>query len=159
MSQHIVLSLTAAVALILGTTGAAQAKGANDNSWPVTHFITETSVIANYYRDFVRHQPQTSSNEQMHLFCDLLLGSDILADRLSQLGGKPSDLHAILMELGSYEFDRPGKFSKGERKHIRRLLLGLDMQLESIDHSLSTGTRREFRREVLADIPPLNRVG
>lgn len=159
MPQRVVLSLTAALMLLLGSAGTASARGAGDNSWPVTRFIAATSVLGSYYSDFVRHQPQASTSEQMHLFCDLLLGSDILADRLSQLGGKPEDLHAILMELGSYEFDRPSKFSKDEKNHIRRLLLGLDMQLESIDHSLSTGTRIEFRREVLADIPPLNRVG
>lgn len=159
MIKRIALTLTTAVVLVLVATGTTSAKGASESSWPITHFISENSVLANYYSAFMRHQPQASSNEQMHLFCDLLLSSDILADRLSQLGGKPSDFHAILMELGSYEFERPGKFSKDDRKHIRRLLLGVDMQLESIDHSLSTGTRREFQREVLADIPPLNRVG
>jgi hypothetical protein len=87
------------------------------------------------------------------------MGSDLLSDRLSQLGGNPSDMHAILMELGSYEFDPRAELDKEDRARIRRLMLGLDMQLEIIEQSLSSGTRGEFRREVLANIPPLNRMG
>lgn len=144
--------------LCLGSSTTVQAK-ASDSSWPVTKFVSEKSVLAKYYQDFAKRSPVESAAEQMHLFCDLLMSSDLLADRLSQLGGKPSEMHAILMELGALEFDRPSKFSKDERRHIRSLMLSLDIQLESIDHSLSTGTRSEFRREVIADIPPLNRVG
>ncbi len=145
----------------LGIAGVADAKAKSTRNagWPITTFVGNNSILANYYRDFVNRNPAPTSADKMHMFCDLLMSSDILADRLSQLGGKPSDLHSILMELGSYEFDNARKFSKDDRKHIRSLMQGLDMQLESIDHSLSTGTRNEFRREVLADIPPLNRVG
>lgn len=143
----------------LGLATVADAKSTRSAGWPITTFVSNNSVLANYYRDFVRRNPGTSAADEMHMFCDLLMSSDILADRLNQLGGKPSDVHAILMELGAYEFDSIAKFSKEDRKHIRSLMQGLDMQLESIDHSLSSGTRNEFRREVLADIPPLNRVG
>lgn len=156
MKQFFVVA-TILLTLCLGNA-AVQAK-ASDSSWPVTKFVSGKSVLAKYYQDFAKRSPVDSPAEQMHLFCDLLMSSDLLADRLSQLGGKPSEMHAILMELGAFEFDRPSKFSKDERKHIRSLMLSLDVQLESIDHSLSTGTRSEFRREVLADIPPLNRVG
>lgn len=157
MKQFLVVTITA-IALCLGSTTAVQAK-ASDSNWPVTKFVSGKSVLAKYYQDFAKRNPVDSPAEQMHLFCDLLMSSDLLADRLNQLGGNPSEMHAIIMELGAIEFDRPSKFSKDERKHIRSLMLSLDIQLESIDHSLSTGTRSEFRREVLADIPPLNRVG
>lgn len=157
--RQILILATLVLTIGLGGITTAQAKTPSDKTWPVTQFVSEKSVLAKYYHEFAKRTPVDSAAEQMHLFCDLLLSSDLLADRLSQLGGKPSEMHAILMELGSFEFDRPSKFSKEERKHIRSLMLGLDIQLESIDHSLSTGTRSEFRREVLADIPPLNRVG
>lgn len=157
MNRFLIVT-TALLSLSIGTITTADAKS-SDTSWPVTKFVSEKSVLAKYYQDFAKRTPVASSTEQMHLFCDLLMSSDLLADRLSQLGGKPSEMHAILMELGSFEFDRPSKFSKEERNHIRSLMLSLDIQLESVDHSLSTGTRSEFRREVLADIPPLNRVG
>jgi hypothetical protein len=157
MKQFLIVT-AALIALGLGTTATVHAK-ASDSNWPVTKFVSEKSILAKYYQDFAKRNPVNSPSDQMHLFCDLLMSSDLLADRLSQLGGKPSEMHAILMELGALEFDRPSKFSKDERKHIRSLMLSLDIQLESIDHSLSTGTRSEFRREVLADIPPLNRVG
>lgn len=148
-----------ALAVCLGTVATVQARSVSDSRWPVAQFVSEKSILAKYYQEFANRNPAESVAAQMHMFCDLLLSSDLLADRLSQLGGKPAEMHAILMELGSLEFDRPSKFSTEERRHIRGLMLGLDMQLESIDHSLSTGTRNEFRREVLADIPPLNRVG
>ncbi len=153
--------------LIVVLTGlhltAAQAKSKADATWPITAFISEQSVLANYYRDYLNanhmHLGTASSAAQMRGFCELLLGSDLLADRLSMTGGKPTDLHATLTELSQYQFDTPSHFSKEDQAHVRTLLLGLDMSLETIDHALATGTRGEFRREVLADVPPLNRVG
>lgn len=149
------------VILMLGLVlaPAADARPVSEASWPVTKFVNQNSVLARYYGEFVNRYPNYSTANQMHMFCDLLLSSDLLSDRLSQLGGRPSEMHAILMELDAVEFDRSSKFSKDDRHRIRSLLLGLDVQLESVEHSLSTGTRTEFRREVLADIPPLNRVG
>lgn len=141
----------------------AQAKSKNDATWPVTAFISEQSVLANYYRDYLntnRLQMGTASSAtQMRSFCELLLSSDLLADRLNMLGGKPTDMHATLIDLSKYSFDHPSHFSKEDHARVRALLLGLDMSLENIDHALATGTRSEFRREVLADTPPLNRVG
>lgn len=158
MRHRTVLILTLVV-LGLGVTTTVQAETTHNSAWPVTSFVAGKSVLARYYQDFVSRNPAQPASVQMHSFCDLLMSSDLLADRLSQLGGSPSDMHAILMELGSYEFHPRTRLSKEERTHIRSLMLGLDMQLEIIEHSLATGTRGEFRREVLADIPPLNRVG
>lgn len=145
--------------LCMGISRAAYASSSHDPTWPVTSFVSGKSVLAGYYEDFVNRQPAQSPATQIHQFCDLLMSSDLLSDRLSELGRSPSDMHAILMELGSYEFDPRAKLSTEDKTHIRSLMLGLDMYLEIIEHSLSTGTRGEFRREVLADIPPLNRVG
>ncbi len=139
--------------------GTVEARSSTDPTWPVTSFVAGKSVLARYYQDFVNRNPTSSTATQMHQFCDLLMGSDLLSDRLSQLGGNPSDMHDILMELGSYEFDPRAHLDKEDKTRIRSLMLGLDMQLEMIEQSLSTGTRGEFRREVLADIPPLNRMG
>lgn len=158
MKKRIAFTITILM-LCLGTAGVAQASSSHSSAWPVTAFVAGKSVLARYYQDFVNREPAQSTAEQMHLFCDLLMSSDLLADRLSQLGGSPSDMHAILMELGSYEFNPKTKLGKEDKAHIRSLMLGLDMQLEIVEHSLSTGTRGEFRREVLADIPPINRVG
>lgn len=158
MRHRIVLTL-ALIVLGLGVTTTVRAESARNAAWPVTSFVAGKSVLAHYYQDFISRNPTQPASAQMHTFCDLLMSSDLLADRLSQLGGSPSDMHAILMELGSYEFNPRTRLSKEEQTHIRSLMLGLDMQLEMIEHSLATGTRGEFRREVLADIPPLNRVG
>lgn len=158
MLNRIVFTLTL-FALCLGVSTTVQARTSRDSAWPVTSFVAGKSVLTRYYQEFVGRQPTQSVTTQMHQFCDLLMGSDLLADRLSQLGGSPSDMRDILMELGSYEFNPKTKLGKEEKAHIRSLMLGLDMQLEIIEHSLATGTRGEFRREVLADIPPLNRVG
>lgn len=158
MKNRIVLILTL-FALCLGVSTTVQAGTTRNSAWPVTSFVAGKSVLARYYQDFVNREPAQSAATQMHQFCDLLMSSDLLADRLSQLGGSPSDMHAILMELGSYEFNPRAKLTKEDQAHIRSLMLGLDMQLEIVEHSLSIGTRGEFRREVLADIPPVNRVG
>lgn len=158
MKQFIIIvGILIGAQLVIST--AAMAKSSHNVGWPVTTFVGKNSVLANYYRDFVNRNPNASAADEVHMFCDLLMSSDILADRLSQLGGKPSDLHDILLELDAYEFNSAAKFNKEDRGHIRSLMQGLDLQLESVDHSLSIGTRNEFRREVLADIPPLNRVG
>jgi hypothetical protein len=137
----------------------AQAKTTSDARLPVLGFVSESSVLVSYYRDFADRYPIDSPSEQMTQFFGLLRESDLLADRLSMLGGKPSEMHAILTELAEFNFSQPSRLSKEERDRIRSLLLGLDVQLESIESSLSSGTRSEFRREVLEVIPPLNRVG
>ena len=124
MKQFLIVTI-ALIALGLGTTATVHAK-ASDSNWPVTKFVSEKSVLAKYYQEFAQRSPVNSPSDQMHLFCDLLMSSDLLADRLSQLGGKPSEMHAILMELGALEFDRPSKFSKDERKHIRTVQLTKD---------------------------------
>lgn len=157
--QRAFLVIATTLVLWIGTAGDTWAGPGTDSTWPVTAFVTENSVLARYYRDYITRRPSRPTVIQMQQFCDLLMGSDLLANRLSQLGGSLTDMHAILTELGSHEFDSRTRLSKETRHRIRSLMLGLDMQLEMIEHSFSIGTRREFRREVLADIPPLNRVG
>ncbi|PIR20719.1 MAG: hypothetical protein COV45_03970 [Deltaproteobacteria bacterium CG11_big_fil_rev_8_21_14_0_20_47_16] len=153
----LILAVVVAVGLAFSVTS--EAKSAGDVKWPLGSFINNQSVLARYYQDFAKRYPAESTTEQMRLFYSLLLDSDLLAERMSMLGGSPSDMRAVLAELSDVDISHPSRLSIEERQHLRSLLQTLDIQLENVDHSLSSGTRNEFRREVLADIPPLNRVG
>lgn len=119
--------------------------------WPIRQYIAADSVLATYYSEFIAQYGHryTTASAAFGGFCDRLRTSDLLTDRFNTVGLSPVLIHAALGELSRLRFER------GERTQIRAKMLTIDLALETIQGSITQNHRAEFRREVIAEIPPI----
>lgn len=122
---------------------------------PVTSYIGSEAVLSTYYAHFVERYGQQFRNsaDTFRNFCQVLRTSDLLADELISAGLPTDQIYAVLQRL-------EGADLRGSNQDdVRRLMLTVDYALESIESSLGRSHRSEFRREVLAQVPPLTHTG
>lgn len=119
--------------------------------WPIRQYIAADSVLGMYYNEFVAQYGHRyiNANAVFGGFCDRLRSSDLLTDRFNMLGISTSWIHSALDELARIRFKR------SEGTQIRAHMLTIDLALETIQDSITQNHRAEFRREVLAEIPPI----
>ncbi|MBI4367055.1 MAG: hypothetical protein HY543_09575 [Deltaproteobacteria bacterium] len=112
------------------------------------------SVFGTYFQEFLKHYGSQygSYTKAFEGFCRRLRTSDLLADRLNMIGLSAGDLQASLKAL---EQASRGTDAQVVRSHV----LAIDFALETLEGSITQNHRAEFRREVLADIPPITSTG
>lgn len=150
MARSLITLFTILVLLPLGRIEAKSGSYA-----PVTSYIGSEAVLSTYYAHFVeRYGQQFRSNaDTFRNFCQVLRTSDLLADELISAGLPTDQIYAVLQRL-------EGADLRGSNQDdVRRLMLTVDYALESIESSLGRSHRSEFRREVLAQVPPLTHTG
>lgn len=123
--------------------------------WPVHEYLASASVLGRYYQEFIAQYGRLypGASEAFQGFCRRLRGSDLLADQFNRLGIPSRQVQAILHELEGTEF------GTAERRAVQQNMLALDLALETIEGSITHNHRAEFRREVLAEIPPITSTG
>lgn len=145
------------LSILVALLAAAPAKAATTraNYWPIRQFLAADSVIAKYYGQFMNYYGGNypSGAAAFSSFCKLLRTSDLLADRLNMIGIPAHDVHTILRDL------EKARFSASETAKARENIMAIDLALETIEGSITQNHRAEFRREVLAEIPPLTSTG
>lgn len=142
--------LMLAVLLTIAAPITAQAK-TQPSIWPVKHYVAADSVLATYYREFVSQYGRQFPSAAVTFgeFCYRLRTSDILTDRFKTMGMSAGQIHAILHDL------EQTNFTENHGGLIRQKMLTIDLALETIQRSITQNHRAEFRREVIADIPPI----
>ncbi len=113
------------------------------------------SVLGSYYSEFIKHYGKRygSSEQAFRSFCRLLRESDLLTDELIESGIMIDRVNDILAQLEN------ASFTTSSTDEIHRNLLALDYALEMVEADLSSNHIQEFRREVLARVPPLAYTG
>lgn len=145
--------LTLFIVLTVSIAPAAQARPSLRA--PVSKYLSSNSVLARYYADFVRQSGSAydTSDAAFRGFCQVLRTSDLLAEELMQSGIPTDQVYPILRDLERVAFIRDND------EQIHRAMLAVDYVLELIESTLTQSHRREFRREVLAEVPPLTYNG
>lgn len=140
---------------VLLAAAQAEATTTRTNYWPIRQFLAADSVIAKYYGQFMNYYGGNYQNgtAAFSAFCKLLRTSDLLSDRFNMIGIPVHDVHAILKDL------EMARFSPTETAKARQNILAIDLALETIEGSITQNHRAEFRREVLAEIPPITSTG
>lgn len=143
------------LAICLIAVGVEAAGPSRGSYWPVNTYVAADSVLGRYYRQFVSQYGHEYANSTMtfKVFCQRLRVSDLLNDQFNRLGIPSKQVHAILRELETTHF------ATTERQHIRKHMLAIDLVLETIEGAITLKNRAEFRREVLAEIPPITSTG
>lgn len=141
--------------LVLGGSTASAKEPQRGVYWPVRQYMSADSVLGRYYKHFITvyrgqyHHPDGAFRR----FCQVLRTSDLLADQLRRVGMSPRQLQSILHDL------ERTNFARAERQAIRQNMLAVDLALETIEGAITQNHRAEFRREVLAEIPPITSTG
>ena len=136
--------------MITGTTA-----HASYQSSPLGKQMIANSVLGSYYSEFIKHYGKRygSSEQAFRSFCRLLRESDLLTDELIESGIMIDRVNDILAQLEN------ASFTTSSTDEIHRNLLALDYALEMVEADLSSNHIQEFRREVLARVPPLAYTG
>ncbi len=131
------------------------AQGLAKNSSFIANYIGSEAVFSGYYAHFVQRygRQYQSSAETFRSFCQVLRTSDLLADELISAGLPTDQIYAMLQNLEA------ANLKDNNRDEVRRMMLAIDYALESIESSFEQSHRHEFRREVLAQVPPLTHNG
>lgn len=145
------------VALLLGLMGTGGAVEARPQAIaaPLKSYISDRSLLVTYYRAFLANygRKYSTAGAAFGDFCRRLRTSDLLADRFNMMDISIRDVHTVLEEL------EQAHFNPSDRHQIRQRLLTIDYILETIEGAIIPNHRAEFRREVLADIPPVVSAG
>lgn len=141
--------------VMLALIGFARPVSAARNYAPIHDYVSSTSVLGTYYAHFVdRYGREFADRETaFQSFCRILRTSDLLAEELIAIGIPTDQINGILAALEGMNFQTES------RQTIRQSLLAIDYALESIEASLTRNHRQEFRREVLAQVPPMSYNG
>jgi hypothetical protein len=138
---------------ILAMAAPASAKSAR--LAPVTKFVAADSVLGTYYAHYVERYGENYESRQatFQSFCRVLRTSDLLAEEFLHAGIPTEMVGSMLLELEELDL------RTARQARARRLFLAVDLALEHIDAGLDLSHRSEFRREVLAQVPPLSHNG
>lgn len=150
MARYLITLLTIVALTPISTASA------KDRSYaPVTNYVGPEAVLTTYYAHFVDRYGEQFRNhtDTFRNFCQVLRTSDLLADELISAGLPTDTIYAILLRLEASDLRGNG------RDDVRGLMLTLDYALESMESGLGQSHRSEFRREVLAQVPPLSHTG
>lgn len=141
--------------VMLALVGFARPASAARNYAPINDYVSSTSVLGTYYAHFVDRYGREFADREVAFqsFCRILRTSDLLAEELINIGIPTDQLNGILATLERMDIQTES------RQTIRQSLLAIDYALESIEASLTRNHRQEFRREVLAQVPPMSYNG
>lgn len=118
----------------------------------VAKHIDGNSVFAKYYAQYAAQYGKHAGSPQQAFreFCELLRDSDLLAIEIVENGMSANRVYQALETLGRSDL------STADAATIRDAIHAVDYALESIEFTFTRNHRGEFRREVLAQIPPLS---
>lgn len=137
--------------ITLVTLGFSTTTHAAPSYTPVTRFVAADSVLGTYYTHFVNRYGKNypSKEATFQAFCRVLRQSDLLSEELHEAGIPVAPIQATLLKLENSDLNGESHDS------VQRSLLMIDYALESIESGIVPNHRGEFRREVLAEVPPL----
>lgn len=131
---------------------AIQAEARAYSKAPISKFLKGDSVLGGYYSDFVKKFGASfeDNEEAFRGFCRTLLNSDVLAEELMQANIPLNAMYSVLHSLEKIDL------LEADHENVRRSMLAIDYILENIESMLHRSHRNEFRREVLAQVPPVS---
>ena len=133
-----------------------KADDSDNRYWPIDFYLPKTAVLTVYYHDFI-DKHQIDSPNAFVLFCNLLQRSEMLKDRLGELGTDPLEFYRLINELK--DLMHGAEATNNQLINMREPLLRLDLLLENVQLTITERLRDEFRREVISKIPPMVYVG
>lgn len=153
--QQVIIRLALALMVLCGVGTVHATERTRGAYWPVHSYVAADSVLGRYYRQFVERYGHAyeGPTETFQGFCLRLRASDLLSDQFTRMGIPSRQIQGILRELATTHL------ATTERQHIRQNMLAIDLALETIEGGITLKSRAEFRREVLAEIPPITSTG
>lgn len=138
------------IGIVLALHASAFARG----NPPVNQFLGSDAVLSTYYDEYLESYGSNYRNEldAFRAFCRTLRTSDLLTEEMILVGLPVDQVAEFLQVLEASEF-------KSGNEATEEAMLVIDFALESLGEYYSNMQHREFRREVLAQIPPMTQTG